>query len=143
MRQELEIHSLSPRDAWEKLRQDPRACLIDVRSSMEFLFVGHPVGAVNIAWIDEPDWDINPRFVEEVREHLADRREAESSPESLPLLLICRSGVRSLDAGKILSKAGFREVYNVLEGFEGPLDENHHRGTRGGWRFHGLPWEQC
>jgi hypothetical protein len=31
----------------------------------------------------------------------------------------------------------------VDEGFEGDLDDNHQRGNTGGWRFHGLPWEQC
>jgi rhodanese-related sulfurtransferase len=45
-------------------------------------------------------------------------------------------------AGVELEKAGFEEVYNVLEGFEGPLDDHHHRGSVGGWRKEGLPWEQ-
>ena len=57
-------------------------------------------------------------------------------------MLICRSGHRSIDAGMALEKAGFAEVYNVLEGFEGPLDDDHHRGTISGWRKEGLPWEQ-
>ncbi len=48
-----------------------------------------------------------------------------------------------MEAGNALVKAGFNEVYNVLEGFEGELDKHHRRGTLGGWRFHGLPWEQC
>jgi rhodanese-related sulfurtransferase len=59
-----------------------------------------------------------------------------------PVLLICRSGQRSVAAGVELEKAGFAEVYNVLEGFEGPLDESRHRGRLGGWRKEGLPWEQ-
>ena len=62
-----EMHDLSPQQAAQMLRDDPRAVLVDIRSSMEFLFVGHPVGAVHIPWIDEPDWDINPQFVTEVR----------------------------------------------------------------------------
>ena len=57
-------------------------------------------------------------------------------------MLICRSGHRSLDAGLALEKAGFGEVYNVLDGFEGPLDDKHHRGNKSGWRKEGLPWEQ-
>jgi rhodanese-related sulfurtransferase len=56
--------------------------------------------------------------------------------------LICRSGHRSVDAGLALEQAGFKEVYNVLEGFEGPLDDDHHRGSLSGWRKEGLPWEQ-
>ena len=59
-----------------------------------------------------------------------------------PVVLICRSGQRSIAAGVELEKAGFTDIYNVLEGFEGPLDDSHHRGTVGGWRKEGLPWEQ-
>ncbi|MDX1810982.1 MAG: rhodanese-like domain-containing protein, partial [Gammaproteobacteria bacterium] len=61
----------------------------------------------------------------------------------VPILLICRSGKRSLEAGEHLIKEGFQEVYNIEGGFEGPLDEKHHRSTLNGWRFDNLPWEQC
>jgi rhodanese-related sulfurtransferase len=60
-----------------------------------------------------------------------------------PIVLICRSGNRSVEAGEALLKSGFTQVYNVLHGFEGELDDKHHRGTTAGWRFEGLPWEQC
>jgi rhodanese-related sulfurtransferase len=60
-----------------------------------------------------------------------------------PIVLICRSGNRSMDAGAALEEAGFTKVYNVLHGFEGDLDENHHRNSSNGWRFDELPWEQC
>ena len=60
-----------------------------------------------------------------------------------PLLLICRSGHRSVYAGEALEAVGFSTVINVLEGFEGPLDDDYHRGTMGGWRHHGLPWQQA
>ena len=59
-----------------------------------------------------------------------------------PIVLICRSGNRTLDAGVALEKAGFTQIYNVLHGFEGELDETHHRNSVTGWRFDGLPWEQ-
>jgi rhodanese-related sulfurtransferase len=58
-------------------------------------------------------------------------------------VLICRSGNRSQEAGEELERAGFSRVYNVQHGFEGELDERHHRNARAGWRFDGLPWEQC
>ena len=54
------VHDLTPKQAYELLQKNPRAVLIDVRSSMEFLFVGHPKGAIHVPWIDEPDWKINP-----------------------------------------------------------------------------------
>jgi rhodanese-related sulfurtransferase len=58
-------------------------------------------------------------------------------------MLICRSGKRSRDAGNALLAAGFQQIMHVDEGFEGERDDDHHRSTLGGWRFHGLPWEQC
>jgi len=137
------VKTLTPKEAWQLLQDEPRAVLVDVRSDMEFLFVGHPVGAIHIPWIDYPDWNLNPNFVTEVRKLVLGGVCHEVVESSAPVLLICRSGKRSLEAGNLLIKEGFCEVYNIAEGFEGDLDEHHHRGTKGGWRFHGLPWEQC
>lgn len=132
---------ISSPEAWKICQKDPRTLLIDVRSSMEYLFVGHPKGAIHIPWIDEPDWVINKDFVVEVRKlALGGLHEATGD---VPIILICRSGNRSADAGKALLSAGMDNVYNIDDGFEGKLDEDHHRSTVGGWRFHNLPWEQC
>ena len=137
------VKTVGPAQAWNLLQENPRAVLIDVRSSMEYLFVGHARGSVHVAWIDEPDWVVNPHFLTEVRKVMLGGIGVEEHANDAPVLLICRSGKRSLEAGKLLIEHGFNEVYNVAEGFEGELDENHHRSTTGGWRFHGLPWEQC
>ncbi|MFN2309858.1 MAG: rhodanese-like domain-containing protein [Gammaproteobacteria bacterium] len=140
----VQVKGMSPHEAWELLQSDPRALLIDVRSNMEFLFVGHPVGAVHVPWIDEPDWQINPHFVTQVRQLLLGGVcAADGDLGCVPVILICRSGKRSLEAGKRLAGNGFREVYNISEGFEGDLDAQHHRSSLGGWRLRGLPWEQC
>jgi rhodanese-related sulfurtransferase len=128
------MEHLEPKQAYELLHKKPDAVFIDCRSEMEFLFVGHPSGAIHVAWNDGPNWDVNPDFVAHVKKATSVNR---------PVILICRSGNRSLDAGRALEEAGFTQVYNVLHGFEGELDENHHRGTKTGWRFDGLPWEQC
>jgi rhodanese-related sulfurtransferase len=47
-----------------------------------------------------------------------------------------------LDAAKALEEAGYQLLINIVDGFEGALDEHKHRGNLGGWRFQGLPWEQ-
>ena len=138
-----EVKHLSPRQAYALLQENPRSILIDVRSNMEFLFVGHPRGAIHIPWIDEPDWDINPNFVRQIRELLLGGIICDEGEGCAPIILICRSGKRSVEAGNALLDAGLRDVYNVLDGFEGELDEGHHRSSLGGWRFEGLPWEQC
>lgn len=137
-----QVKSITPQEASKLLEENPRAVLIDVRSSMEYLFVGHPKGAIHVPWIDEPDWKINENFVPHVRQVMLGGISCHGEG-CAPIILICRSGKRSLEAGELLVKEGFSEVYNVVEGFEGELDENHHRSTLGGWRHHGLPWEQC
>ncbi len=138
-----DVQSLSPPEAWRLVQEDQRVVLIDVRSSMEFLFVGHPRGSVHVPWIDAPEWIVNPNFVTEVRKVMLGGVGMGIHSSDAPVVLICRSGKRSLEAGKLLIKKGFTEVCNIVEGFEGELDDSHHRSTLGGWRFHGLPWEQC
>jgi rhodanese-related sulfurtransferase len=129
-----EINKLDPLEAWRSIQQEPRSLLLDVRDPVEFAFVGHPVGAVNIPWKTAPDWASNTHFIDDVRC---------VAPEfDRPILLLCRSGQRSLDAARALAAAGYLRVTNIEEGFEGPLDPEKHRGTLGGWRFHELPWEQ-
>ncbi|MDZ7661173.1 rhodanese-like domain-containing protein [Thiohalophilus sp.] len=141
---DIKVEELRPQQAWQLLQDEPKAVLVDVRSHMEFLFIGHPVGAINIPWIDEPDWEVNPNFVRELRQLLlGGLSHDETVSQSVPVVLICRSGKRSLEAGKLLLQEEFDRVYNVSEGFEGELDEHHHRSSKGGWRFAGLPWEQC
>ena len=130
------MEHLTPKEANEYLQQNRDAVFVDCRSEMEFLFVGHPVGAIMIPWNDGPDWEINPHFVGQVKK-------AAGHSDHRPILLICRSGNRSVDAGMELEKAGFTKVFNVLDGFEGELDNVHQRSKRNGWRYDGLPWAQC
>jgi rhodanese-related sulfurtransferase len=127
------IRKLNPAAAWACLQHEAGSVLIDVRDPIEFAFVGHPVGAVNIPWKIAPEWYPNPDFLERMR--------TVGGPET-PFFLICRSGQRSLDAARALADAGYVNLTNVEEGFEGPLDSERHRGTLGGWRHAGLPWEQ-
>lgn len=129
------MQHLDPLAAHAFLQAHPEAALVDCRTEIEHMYVGHPVGAEHVAWQDGPDWEIDPRFADKVARVVKGDR-------SRPVLLICRSGRRSVDAGEALEAAGFTAVINVLEGFEGDLDDDFHRGTLGGWRFRGLPWQQ-
>ncbi len=140
---ESKVQHISAIEASKLMQKEARTAFIDVRSDMEFLFIGHPVGAVNIPWIDEPDFVINPDFEREVRKLILGGVIASSAHDSVPVVLICRSGNRSEEAGDLLIGHGFTHVYNIKHGFEGELDDEHHRSTLGGWRFDGLPWEQC
>ena len=116
-----ELQHLTPADAYQLLQDDPRAVLVDIRSTMEHLFVGHPKGAVHIPWVDEPEWTVNPHFVTRVRELMLGGV-IDGGNGAAPVILICRSGKRTMDAGQLLVENGFSNVFNVLEGFEGDLD---------------------
>ena len=128
------IKSISPTQAHEILNSDPEAVLIDTRTLIEFSFVGHPIGAIHIPLKRPPNWNNLPDFIEKVEKH--------TPSKSTPIVLMCRSGARSMDAAKLLEEAGYQSLYNMDEGFEGDKDESNHRSTLGGWRFHKLPWEQ-
>ena len=137
------VEHISARDAWDLIQQEPAVAFIDVRSDMEYLFIGHPTGAVSIPWIDEPDFVINPDFEREVRKLILGGIIDSSEHAGVPIILICRSGNRSTEAGNLLIEHGFHRVYNIEHGFEGELDDDHHRSTLSGWRFDNLPWDQC
>ena len=127
---------LTPLQTSDYLRANSQALFVDVRMEIEYLYVGHPPGVVHVPWYEYPEMHAHPQaFVEQVR------REAGGDP-SRPVVLICRSGKRTVEAGHALEAAGFNEVVNVLHGFEGELDEHFQRGRLNGWRHDGLPWEQ-
>lgn len=128
------IENLDPKQAWDLLQSSSRAVLIDVRTAIEHGFVGHPPKAIHVAWKEFPGMQLNGNFVAQVEQHVPDK--------SAPVLLLCRTGVRSIEAAKALEAAGFQHLINIVQGFEGALDANKHRGNIDGWRFHGLPWEQ-
>jgi rhodanese-related sulfurtransferase len=107
--------------------------LVDVRTAEERKFVGYVPDSLHVAWQIGTAMQTNPRFLREL--------EAKVSKDA-PVLLLCRSGARSAAAAAAATRAGFKQVYHVLEGFEGDLDETRHRGSRNGWRLRGLPWLQ-
>ena len=126
---------LLPRQAWEWLQASPNALLIDVRMEIESMYVGRPPGAVHVAWYEYPDFTPHvPQFCAQVL--------AEAGDKTRPLVLMCRSGQRTLDAGQALEADGFTDVSHVVHGFEGDLDARFQRSSINGWRHEGLPWEQ-
>ncbi|HEY6896740.1 MAG TPA: rhodanese-like domain-containing protein [Rhodocyclaceae bacterium] len=125
--------ALTPPEAHELLGLIPSAKLVDVRTRAEWEWVGRVPDAVEIEWLSWPGSQPNPHFLAELKRTL---------PSDSVLFFICRSGARSNAAAKAASEAGYAECYNVLEGFEGDKDANHHRNASNGWRFHGLPWIQ-
>lgn len=117
--------------AWHWV-QAGEAVLVDVRTDAEREWVGFVPGAVPAAWKQWPGMAMNPDFDRQVQAAAADGKK---------LVLLCRSGVRSVAAAKRATELGL-EAYNILEGFEGDPDANAQRSRKGGWRMRGLPWRQ-
>jgi rhodanese-related sulfurtransferase len=127
---------LTPTEALAYLKAHPDALFVDVRMEIEYLYVGHPPGVVHIPWYEYPTMQAHPtQFAAQVV------REA-GGDKTKPVVLICRSGKRTVDAGLALEAVGHTEVVNVLHGFEGDLDDEFKRSRLNGWRHDGLPWEQ-
>jgi rhodanese-related sulfurtransferase len=125
--------ALLPDEAYQLTQLAPSAKLVDVRSRAEHDFVGVIPDAVLIEWASYPGMRNNPNFMAELEQQV--------DKEAL-VMFICRSGARSHNAAVAATKAGYTECYNVLEGFEGDLDNEGHRNVLNGWRACGLPWEQ-
>jgi rhodanese-related sulfurtransferase len=129
---------------WNGLTSSPRSQLVDVRTRAEWTYVGIPdLGpldkrAVLVEWQTFPDQAVDPRFAERLTGEL----KALGVQLDDDLFFTCRSGSRSLAAAKAMAAVGYRACHNVAGGFEGPLDDERHRGSAGGWKAAGLPWQQ-
>ncbi|MFM0049857.1 rhodanese-like domain-containing protein [Caballeronia grimmiae] len=127
--------AILPAEAFELLQLEPNARLVDVRTRAELDWVGRP--AINgeqyahIEWIRYPGSVPNDEFIEQLRQV--------ATPDT-PILFLCRSAARSKLAAVAAQKAGFKQAFDLLEGFEGDKDAQGHRKTVSGWCFRGLPW---
>lgn len=127
-------------EAWEAIKSDPGAVLVDVRTQAEWNFVGVPdlsesgKQPVLVEWQVFPTMEINASFVDAVS--------AAAPDKSKPVYFLCRSGARSKSAAMAMTQAGYATCYNISDGFEGGHDADQHRGATGGWKARGLPWVQ-
>ena len=123
-------------EAAEALAADASAVLLDVRTDAEWNYVGVPAveNVYFVSWIFYPSGEFNGEFMKQVEETGINKDQT--------LYIICRSGVRSAAAASLLTAAGFKECYNVSDGFEGDKDSFGHRETGEGWKHCGLPWQQ-
>lgn len=131
---------ITPLEAWKLLSDNPDAVLVDVRTDAEWRFVGVPdlssLGrdVVYIEW-NTSQGRRNENFLAELKEQVP------TDSGERPVVFLCRSGNRSIGAAEVATEAGITPAYNVLDGFEGNLDAQGHRGETG-WRAVGLPWRQ-
>ncbi len=131
---------LSPSESYELLADDQAAVLVDCRTRAEWSYVGAPdltsldKTVVFIEWNTFPEGAVNPDFITQLEQARVGRDQ--------PVMFLCRSGVRSKAAAAAAAAAGWHVTYNISDGFEGPPDEEGHRGSRSGWKVEGLPWKQ-
>jgi rhodanese-related sulfurtransferase len=134
------VENVAPAQTWEALQADEDAQLVDVRTDVEWTFVGLPdlkaagKQTLLIPWQVYPTMQLNGSFEESLR--------AAGLTAEHKIYFICRSGARSMAAAEAARSAGFPHVFNVADGFEGPPDLEGHRGTTAGWKADGLPWRQ-
>jgi len=138
---------ITARDAYFKwYGHKEKVVILDVRTLEEYIFVGHAPMARNIPvkFLNQkqtiekmrPVMEINPDFVSIVKK---DYKVTDT------ILIMCRSGGRSAAAVNFLAEAGFTDVYNIIDGFEGdPVKEpeSYYIGKRvkNGWKNSGVPW---
>lgn len=133
---------LTPPEAFERLRADPAAILVDVRTRIELALTGGPDLAalgkepVCVEWMTQQGR--NPGFMAELKQAL----DARAAQAGTTVLFLCRTAGRSRIAAGELTAAGFSACYNIAEGFEGDLDGQGHRNSVNGWKARGLPWKQ-
>ena len=109
------------------------ATMIDVRTQAERDWVGYIPDTALIPWKLYPGMALNPDFGARLKEAVANDK---------PVLFLCRSGIRSIDAARLAATLGYQRAYNILEGFEGDPDTEKHRSSGNGWRHAGLYWVQ-
>jgi rhodanese-related sulfurtransferase len=118
--------AVTPAEA-HALHEAGAAKIVDVRTQPEYTQVGHIPRTPLVVWPRDGDDASIAQFAGEMRQV--------ATPHE-PLLLLCRSGVRSHSAAHLLTHLGYSRAYNILEGFEGPP------GSGKGWLAAGLPSEK-
>lgn len=142
------------RETYDMLRnpEERQIVLIDVRDPIELKFTGYTKMAdVHVPWkiMDAGRWDeknrsyggyTNPKFAAEVKQRL----EQLDVGTDAHLIFMCRSGsTRSAPAADALYELGYKNVYSMVDGFEGgKAKEGPYKGARvvNGWKNSGLPW---
>ncbi len=143
---------LTPKEAYDmKTKEGDKVLFIDVRTPEELYFVGYPTVVdknIPLVYVDYSKFKKNKKgkvvkFASKKNEKFLAEVEAALKEKNLdknaPIILMCRSGHRAAKAAKILDKAGYKNVYNLDQGFEGDKDKNKHR-TVNGWKNAGLPY---
>ena len=138
---------LTAQEAYEKWKADPKQVkILDVRTPEEYVFVGHPAMVWNVpAMLQTYQWDASGRKLPMKLNPDFEAHAKKLFKPSDTLLVMCRSGGRSAKAVDRLAEAGFKQVYNIIDGMEGdtvddPQSVFQGKRMKNGWKNSGLPW---
>ena len=128
----------NPSACYQKLKENESCLLIDCRAEIEWQLTGTAdlseihKKTLLVEWTNLAN-QRNPEFINEIASYVS---------KDTPLIIMCRIGGRSAAAGNALIEAGFSDVTNMSEGYEGRADEKGQRNSFEGWRARSLPWSQ-
>lgn len=96
----------------EEKKIPSESVLVDVRTKDEYNFQ-HAKGAINIPVFVEKNGErvLNKNFVAQINMLTDDNLDK-------PLVIICKSGIRSKTASEMLYDEGYETIYNVKKGFD-------------------------
>jgi rhodanese-related sulfurtransferase len=141
------ITQINPHDTFEELKNDKNSVLVDVRTFVEFNFVGFVNPAafgdrmILLPWQLYPEMEENPEFDNSLEASIA-HLIPEFNKSEIKIFFLCRTGARSDAAAAHALNTGYKNCYNITSGFEGSLNEGSHRGKVNGWKASHLPWRQ-
>jgi rhodanese-related sulfurtransferase len=138
---------VTAKEAYAKWQAAPeKVKILDVRTPEEFLFVGSPDMAWKVPVIAQSyEWDAEKgKFPMNLLPDFVTRVQTVAKPEDT-IMVTCRSGGRSAIACNLLAQAGFKNVYNIVDGMEGDANADSDsvaqaQPLKDGWKNTGCPW---
>jgi len=127
----MEVFNIPSEKVKNFLETNPNSIILDVRTEEEWNGVGKPdAESLNsktffISLLLGPDRQKNENFIKDFLQKKISKKDN--------ILVICRSGVRSMAAAKLLQQEGFKNLVNISDGFEG------NPATGEGWKKSNLP----
>ncbi len=140
------VENINSKEAFDLLKEDENAVLIDVRTNKEHLEVGIPdlremgKDTFKIEWRNSILPGSRKRFLNDFNKNL-------SHHDGAKYLFICRSGIRSKFAALTVEES-FKSgnyngmCFNIEDGFEGFEQPSVNPQNPTGWKNLGLPWSR-
>lgn len=131
---------IEPKNAYDVLSKDENSFLVDVRTMPEWAYTGVAnlseinKKVITISWLNFPNMAANNNFSAEFLGAIPDKNSK--------IFFICKTGGRSQDAANNMMQIGYKNCFNITNGYEGDLNEKNQRSSINGWRASGLPWHQ-